>query len=151
MRSATGRRTQRSGRRSGSLLLVFGLSTGLIGGSVGLAPGAASGAVAGSKATITVKDCTTTSCMVTFTIRAVVKVTPTGTVSFGTGGATVMAAGGGSCSDEPMVATKGVSAAATCDATDLPQGRHKITATYSGDDNLDPSTTTKAIRVRDTP
>jgi hypothetical protein len=108
--------------------------------------GRASGAVQGSKTKLTVKNCSTSSCLVTFTIKGVVKVVPTGTVSFTVGGSPV-GASSGTCSLYPLTPLKGSTASATCDATGLAAGRESVTANYSGDNNFDFQRTTRTIRV----
>jgi Bacterial Ig-like domain (group 3) len=110
--------------------------------------GTASAAAPAVKARITTKSCTSASCLITLTVTGTMFVTPTGTVRFALGSAAVTATGGGSCSDDPMVATTGSSASATCDASDLPVGRHKVTAWYSGDDFVDPTNATRAVKVK---
>jgi hypothetical protein len=141
--------TLRFGARVGHLLLGFSLFVGLAAGSVAMVgTGRASAAVQPRKATITTKNCTTEGCLITLTVKAAVPVTPTGTVMFDSGGTAIAAAGGGECSDVPMVPRTMTSASATCDATGLTQGRDKVTATYSGDSNVDLTNASKTIRVK---
>jgi len=113
--------------------------------------GAASGAVAGSKTKVTVKDCTTATCQITWTIKGVVKVMPTGTVSYFLGPSTIAATGGGACAAYPLVPLKAATASAVCSATGLSRGYNKISVSYSGDHYFDPSITTKTIKVAATP
>ncbi len=119
----------------------------VVAGVVLLGIGTASGAVGGSKTKITTHQCTSATCPITLTIKGIVKVTPTGTVTFTIGHTDVGATGGGACAAYPMVPLRTATAIATCDAAGLSPGRVKITATYSGDSYFDPSTTTRTIRV----
>jgi hypothetical protein len=43
------------------------------------------------------------------------------------------------------------SATATCDAAGLAVGRHRITVSYSGDNDFNPSDITKPIKVQAAP
>jgi len=143
MRTAT---TSQNPIRTGlrlSLLVASIVTAGI--GLIGM--GDASGAVQGSKMTIRATSCTTSSCQITATMTGVVKVTPTGTVDFSIGRSIIVTTGG-TCLDVPMVGLGIARASATCDATGLSRGTHMITVTYSGDSYFDPSTTTKAIRVK---
>jgi hypothetical protein len=147
VRSATRPGTMRSGARGRPLLLALCLAGLGVGPLAVTGIGTASAASPVAKARITTKACTSASCLITLTITAD-EHTPTGTVQFTLGGATVTATGGGSCSADPMIALTGSSASATCDAGDLPLGRHKISASYSGDSYADPKDVTKPIMVR---
>ena len=105
------------------------------------------GAVQGSKMRITAAGCTTAQCPITLTVKAVVAVTPTGTAEFLLG-STVLSGSGGSCDAIAMAPKKQTWATATCDATGVPHGVQHVTVRYSGDDYLDPNTTSRAIRVK---
>jgi len=135
--------------RKGTILRQLGaLAVGATAVCVCLgAVGTASGAVAGSKMRITTIDCTTASCQITVTMTGVVKVIPTGTVTFLLRGA-VIGSTAGPCADESMSPQGVAKANATCIAAGLPEGTHKISVNYSGDNYFDPSTTTKSIRVK---
>jgi hypothetical protein len=140
--------TRRKSARVGSLLSVCALSVSLTAVSgVLIETGRASAAVGGSKAKISVKDCSTTSCLITFTIKGVVKAIPTGTVNFLVGGSPVTTSAG-ACSLYPVTPLKGFTSSTTCDATNLPAGRDSVTAIYSGDSDFNPQDTTKKVRVR---
>jgi len=136
------------GPRRFLVLFVLGLAGGLTIASVPLVgSGTASAAVDGSKARITTRSCSSTTCQITLTIVGVVKETPTGQVDFLLAGSAVPSTDD-SCVAAPMIPINGSSARATCDASGLPQGRDRITASYSGDRNFDPSDTSKRIRVK---
>ena len=100
---------------------------------------------------IATRNCTTASCLIFATMTGVVKVTPTGTVEVLLAGVPVAATGGGACGAQPSLPLATAKATATCDAQGLPQGMHKISVSYSGDPNFDPSQTTRSIRVKGAP
>ena len=84
-------------------LLVRTLVASLVAASSLLASTAlASGAVSGSKTTIKAPNCTPASCLITWTMKGIVKVSPTGTVSFLIGSVPVVESGGDACSVEPI-------------------------------------------------
>jgi hypothetical protein len=151
MRSVIRPRVLYRGLRNGLFVSVLCLTSGLTVVSVPLVgSGTASGAVPGSKAKITTRDCSSTTCQITLTIKGIVKETPTGVVGFFLAGATAPLSGA-TCFDSPVILINGSSARATCVATGLPLGHHEITAKYSGDNNFDPSTTSKRIMVKSAP
>jgi hypothetical protein len=84
-------------------------------------------------------------------MKGIVKVSPTGTVSFLIGSVPVAGSGGDTCSVEPITAYRVASATATCDAVGLALGRHRITVSYSGDRDFNPSEVTKPIKVQAAP
>jgi hypothetical protein len=136
--------------RGGLLVRMFVAS--LVAASSLLASTAfASGAVSGSKTTIKAPNCSPTSCLITWTMKGIVKVSPTGTVSFLIGSVPVAGSGGDPCSVEAITPYRVASATATCDAVGLAVGRNRITVSYSGDNDFNPSDVTKPIRVHAAP
>ncbi|MGH9016354.1 MAG: Ig-like domain-containing protein [Acidimicrobiales bacterium] len=129
------------------MAMILGLSLGTF---ACLTAGAASAAVQGSKTHISTQRCTAASCSIIFLIKGAVPVAPTGTVDFLVDGAPA-ATSSGSCAAVPLVDERIPSAYATCSAVGLPQGRDRVTAVYSGDNNLDYSRTSKTIRVKKVP
>jgi Bacterial Ig-like domain (group 3) len=141
--------TRRNSARFGPLLVVCVLSVVALTAAAGplFETGSASAAVSGSKTKIAVKDCSTASCLITFTIKGVVKAMPTGTVNFLVGGSPV-GTSSGACSLYPVTPLKGYTASATCNASSLPAGRVAVTVDYSGDSDFNPQDTTKKVRVQ---